>query len=810
MKKRFSIIIALALVLSIALPVLASCVTNKTVKTIEVVDAKTTYAVDDVIDYDGLKIKVTYDDNSTETKTVKELSASVTKADLSKAGNSSYTVSYKGQNVTINIKVEAKQVIPPVETKAQIQTFVEPEFYTNYKSKSANREQGATEERADFRLTGETYEVGNANKFVFRPTGTALDIDKGETVDIDNVKTTAKVYAKDAKDGTYAEVEADALADLVAIEDNAYKFTAQSAGKYVKLEISVDAEEYDIDELQESERTITVEFVVVDGGYNAYDQLGLSVMSDMEKCAWADLWGAKAEWNEESQAYVLSAKDGVEPVQLSADDEPLYTYVGNVKSVILHTSLILNADQMPAMYFWNGQETEYNTAYTSIAGLPDLQDKLIGSLRDGENNNNYYRYNDVKNIDGYDGYCPITKIGLNMQKGLFATCKVNVSGNYNSIIVPETASESGRTFITVVDWGNDGESKADNPVTHVSVFQVHMVETEEGREVQYTIKNLAMSGNSPKADLGSDVIAKGVPAGMMMLNCYTKHLMLNNIVADKFFTNIVVDGYGPTGVDFANAKMYDAYSNMFYMWRSTVNVVNSELVGAGGPLFILCDGDNHFMGDNHTDAEGSNITVDTASKLESYATGTESWYAINNATGLVGMLKGQIEKGAINNMGKTIVTKKDSQNDYVNVIAAIICSPSDLLAGNSSNLIDVCGSYTTKEGEKVVEQFAMHNNVLVATRENSRTTNEAGNYDAQYFPVIFQLGNLMTHTDLQSLYAWDGNGPHAYGLEDRVAWAGDTHSKLAIYMSAAKLSQSSMAPFFGVIVDVDNLPQAGN
>ena len=125
MKKRFSVILALVMILAVAVPVMASC-DNKQVKEIAVVDPVTSYKVGDAIDYDSLLIKVTYEDDTSDTKTVKALKANVTKADLSKEGNTSYTVSYGGKSTTVNIKVEAKGGI--VDDNIQVSAFIEPTF----------------------------------------------------------------------------------------------------------------------------------------------------------------------------------------------------------------------------------------------------------------------------------------------------------------------------------------------------------------------------------------------------------------------------------------------------------------------------------------------------------------------------------------------------------------------------------------------------------------------------------------------------------------------------------------------------------
>ncbi|MDE7372789.1 MAG: hypothetical protein K2N18_01870, partial [Clostridia bacterium] len=340
----------------------------------------------------------------------------------------------------------------------------------------------------------------------------------------------------------------------------------------------------------------------------------------------------------------------------------------------------------------------------------------------------------------------------------------------------------------------------------------HMVNNDSGSEAQYTIKNLATSGNCPKQDLSADEVAKGLPAGLMMLNCYTNHLTLNNIVADKFFTNIVVDGYGPTGVDIINTKLYDSYSNMSYMWRSKVNVVNSEMIGSGGPLFILCDGDTHFMDPNYplTDANGSNLTVDKASVLKAYAVGNESWYDINGANLIVNQFKSDLEPG-MNALGKTILTTQN-KIDYINIIAVIICSPGKLFKGivpkdennqDIDTIMDICGSYTTMDGENVHEQFAMHNSMLVQLREASKLPALGGNgsYDATKFPIILQLGNNIAYNKGDGkMYSMQGElTQQEYG-----AWMMDnTHHTLGVYLSCAAVTKSRVAPYFCAIVEIN-------
>ena len=73
MKKRFSVLIALIMVLAIALPVMAACETEKVVQSLAFDNPQKNYKVGDTIDYDSWKVIITYTDGTTETKTVKAL-----------------------------------------------------------------------------------------------------------------------------------------------------------------------------------------------------------------------------------------------------------------------------------------------------------------------------------------------------------------------------------------------------------------------------------------------------------------------------------------------------------------------------------------------------------------------------------------------------------------------------------------------------------------------------------------------------------------------------------------------------------------
>lgn len=761
------------------------------VTALELVDLQDKYVVGDVIDYDALIVKVTYADGNVVNDTVKNLGVEVTqRADLSKEDATSYTLSLKGVEKTVNLEVLCPYFMG----------FDLPSFYQNYLSKSKDRKENEVETQGDFRITGEVYEVGNVNKFLFPLTIIAEGIDSEDVRTITSPVVSVKVYEKTTLDGTYKALTAADTESVVIIDGNSYKFTDAAAGKYYKLEITPDEEVYEVDANSDGvdeDKTVSLECYIVGGGYNVYDQIGLSVMNDLSSKHWTEIWKCDIDDN-----YKLTARQ--DSLKLEADDKPLCEYVGNIDWVVLHTSFAIDADKLPSYYFWTEQTEGYSTAKGNLPGIDGVDELLIGSLRDGVGNGNYFTVTNIRADD--DRYSSQLGYSLNGQKAFFSTYKVSVSGNYNGITVPSEKSKGGRSLYSVIDYGAKTDiSGGTAPTPHWQIFQLFQSEIAENY-ASLTLKNLSMTGNS-----GQITEADFVPGSMMMTNCFGDDVSLINVVANSFYTNVVCDGFSTSnmtnGVKVDSTKLYDAFSNMFYSWRANIKVTNSDLVGSGGPLFILCDGSNY--GD---DPAKCVLTVDQKSKLQAYATGGEAWYKLNGVDNIVRMIQGQLDP-AFNQLHKTVLFNKNTDNtysastssavgSYVNVIAAMICEPGDIFNGKSDDMLKVRGIYqTVDENGKVIEKFDMRNNYVQAI---SATANN----NAKKFAPIFQHGDNYAFTqDLKSLQTLDfTNYPNVtinnFTDTDGDKWATDTHDKIGVYMSAGLLSAatSSNAPYFGVIL----------
>ncbi|MBR5251081.1 MAG: hypothetical protein IKV38_03585, partial [Clostridia bacterium] len=619
------------------------------------------------------------------------------------------------------------------------------------------------------------YEVGNLNKFIFVPTIEGIETTNPVPTTINqSPKTATKVYIK-GDNGVYGNALTESeLADYVSIEDNTYQFTKDAAGKIFKLEISLDKEAYIIHSTL-SNTTISIEFLVVDNGYNAYNQDGLAIMTDAFK---AEIWEEILKKNTDN------------PLQLEADDKPLYQYIGQVDVLILHGSIVLDANKLPSAYFWQESDTAYLTAKGNISPLFENKVSLIGSLKDGTGEGGAF---DTANyLD-----TTITVANKNMQKALYTTTCCSLSGNYFDIKVPiaEQNNNTERRFNTVV-WF---EAKTDPnfPLSHWSLFKAvkSLADLRNDVDCNLYFKNCSMTGNQGKSE-------SNTPAGMLMINSAVDELVFNNVIGSSFFANLTQDNYllveGKTFSKCLNkiikSKFFDSYSNMITTWRGSFIIEESVLQNAGGPLFIMMDG---LRIDGETDdSKGPNITVDSKSKLESYATGTENWFVQNNAQALImGM---QAMDPLFNNyFGKTILTSK-SNKAYVNIIAAIIPDPASNLFNPEIDGIELCGYYSQYQEDptNVVATYAMHNPVLQVVKQMPVKT------------YVFQSGNNFAILGQEVLLNTNnvelGQDFAENGANSTIAqWKSTATNTLGIYMTADPTS--TKLPYFGVVLGFNDM-----
>ena len=710
-------------------------IVNKVISDIKFkADTRTNYYLNNDIDYSKIIIVVSYNDDTTEEINLNDSRVIFTQIDITKAGSHKLQVEFMGK-LSNEITIEIKDLLSPAQ-------FTIPESYQDYKAKSSTS--------GPYKLTSDVetnpYLVGSINKFSFVPLTTYYDATLHKIVVIDNPYTIFNLYIKD--NGEYKLAEDPT--EFVLAEDNMYKFNSNANDKFFKLEIMLDGTKYNLSKWIDNNLDVPkaeIEFKVVDA-YNAYDTYGLSVMDNLNVKNWAEI------------------KDRT----LVYDDKKLNEYT-DVKLVVLHKDIVINADELPSNYFWSEEMYGYNMALTkakaadSVAsGATAFAARLKGSLRNGIGEGNDYSHcdpthNPPEMVETWGA--------VNTQKGIFNTNQTSISGNFMTISTKDSETRHLTSILSHYYKEGDVDSMI-NHVSHWSIFKFFKTDdlVQSESKLNVSIDNLTLQGNMPKTN------ETGLEAGLIAMNTLVDKMTISNVITTQFYTHIICDGVESIGtceLEFNDSIMTDAYSNMFYLWRSTVSINRSIMKNAGGPLFLLVDADR-----TSTDtSKGCVLNIDNESQLESFAAGTESWYQMYDAAPLLDSLKA-LNTILYGTYGKTYVHKVNSV-DQINIIAAIIPNP-DSIFTSPTNPINIKGK-VVRGG---VEEFDMESLYAQGIK--------------QYKSVGFISGNrLSLVTDPTSFAITDPMGT-GYSKET-------TSDMLGVILSAALAEKSlTNAPYFGVVL----------
>lgn len=746
-------------------------------------DTRTSYYLNNDIDYSKIIVVASFNNDTTEEINLNDSRIKFTQIDITKVGSHKLQVEFMGK-LSDEITIEIKDLLSPAQ-------FTIPESYQDYKAKSSST--GPYKINSD--VDNNPYLVGSINKFSFVPLTTYYDADLHKIVVIDNPYTVFNLSVKE--NGEYKLVEDPST--YVVAEDNMYKFSSSANDKFFKLEVMLDGTRYNLSKWIDNELELPkalIEFKVVDA-YNVYDTLGLSVIDNLNVKNWAEI---------------------KEKTTLKYDDKKLSEYT-DVKLVVLHNDISINPDHLPANYFWKEDVTpNYKSAKATVNSIDSaLQTKfsrrLNGSLRDYSfvNSNTWLRHgyknpnaNElselVYDIDGdgikenfnEDWEC------VNHMKGLFNTNQTNISGNYMTI---SAKSESQTRHLTSV-FGTDydtvktimhGESVSFFPFSHWSIFKFYKTSANTD-ELNISVRNLTMQGNM------SNDYTTNVECGLTAINSVIDTLTVDNVITTQFYTHVSTDNnLGHEGapeaklnVQLKNSIMFDAFSNMFTMWRSNVEVINSELTNAAGPLFVLSDGNREA---NDQESDGPSLTYDDASILEAYATGQEAWYMANNATTLLTYVTGDfatvtstitgltnsnspIYKSYLHNVNN--VNNVNEVVKQVNMIAVIIPEVGSIFNPESGSNISIKGTITIK-GDSYNETYNMVNTFIDK------------NVDSQFGVVGFTSGSEHCAFNIHTKKT-------TFSSEDPTSFATKSTNTMFITLSAKMLGVAQNAPFFGCLI----------
>ena len=257
----------------------------------------------------------------------------------------------------------------------------------------------------------------------------------------------------------------------------------------------------------------------------------------------------------------------------------------DANALILQNDISIEAKDVPSVHFYTEEEVHGDTdADRAVGSLKDYANEYLGRI--------YYR---------------------RINSGTF-----KIEGNYFQISAQNLP-------LVVREWGEITEV-GKSMTTHTVVFDLSGDKTGTN-DVNYELNNISFYGNTKKTE---DAILSG---GALMLKKEDAHLTAyNNLVQCWFITYFGNEGGDESGnyeniakntMDINMCNVFDAYNTLVYNYGGVLNINDSILIGAGGPVMI-CD----HVGNNSTTGEGGTISqvTTTNSILESYVVGTEGWF----------------------------------------------------------------------------------------------------------------------------------------------------------------------------------------
>lgn len=635
---------------------------------------QTTVKNNEEVDYTTLVVIVTYSDGTTKELAYNATNVKYDPIDTSTTGVKLFTVTYLGLSAQQNITVEALDVDDNI-----VIGFENTYGYRAYLKNIA--EQSNKEE--EFVKKDNGYAVGIDNGYKCVPVAT---VDDGNQSTInENIKTTFQLLQNGVA------LSDEDVAKYVSAKDNIYYFTENALDKEFTLKIILD-ESYETI-LGEGKNFITQDIRIVKG-YNVHDELDLSVLDNLNNNSWADIKKAVRPWN-----------NGKTLVQFA-----------DVECVIIHNELTVTKDNLPSNYFWQKGEMSKGGNGISYADaekrIPEnYTDLLEGSIKEtylGEeweegqhqNQRGLYTNNGISLIGNY--------LKLTYASGLSES--VNQDGE--KIVV----AENGGIYV-VCDFNMTTEQTHTYPESHTSFVATRR---NTGEVVAPTIENVYFVGQTKKTD---NITA---PAGLMMMSTEVAESVLSNVIANQWFCNVEIDG-DPSGFDtsvtMTDCKFYDSFSQMVYSWYGKqIDVVNCEFKRAGGPVFIIqsaTEADNNSFG-------GTVFNIDSTANMESWLTGAEMWFQINNLpSSNVSQLLGL--SGNLDALGKNYKQEIEGDNGQKiarrNLIAVLIPSPSKVFDNQNTLLGEINIGGETKSVQGMNEGVF---NSLLSLTETAATAKTLG------------------------------------------------------------------------------------
>ena len=357
-------------------------------------------------------------------------------------------------------------------------------------------------------------------------------------------------------------------------------------------------------------------------------------------------------------------------------------------ALIMQTNLTITKDDIPSIYFWSESEVSKSDG--------DYL-RVVGSLKD----RNYVYFRNL----GADG------------SFLF-------EGNYFTL--------DCRSFSHVVRPNDDIVAVDETFESHSSLFYFGSEAQGETSNSAF-LKDVNFIGNSPRVE---DTTKSG---GVILVKNENVAFTAYNNISNCFVINYMIESTSQH-CTLEKCKAFDSFTTLMYVWgASDVNIVDSQFVGAGGPVMIV----DHTHVTDENGGTPSCVTV-TNSELHSYVTGQEAWFTMYNAGSIISQIV--MMNGGFMPFGRSFVKTRTTGDGTLNFI--------DFVALYKSGEAEAVS--TTKISGKFVEDnaaLAMDFGTYTKPWDNFQTNGPASTYIETVLGVNAALPIFMTSGGGMSFFA---------------------------------------------------------
>lgn len=285
--------------------------------------------------------------------------------------------------------------------------------------------------------------------------------------------------------------------------------------------------------------------------------------------------------------------------------------ITGLEGIALHNNISLSDSDFPKEYFW--QESELTVL------TPEQKAEIKGSLKD----KTYMLYRDL----GENG-------------------KFTFEGNYFTINTNQISK------VRIEKISNPGVA-ADKVVARSKLFYVlgksATDETDYTEEASFNNMSLIGNLNRSESEYSGGLIF--MEANAAKTNIY------NNIANSWYITTFSTKNSTGHGVTVEKSIYEDDYNSIFYVWGGFLDIKESIIRRAGGPLIIADHGSvSNSESVGRKDGKGGwpavlNFDEYTSEHMYSYVTGQESWFVQMGSTSIAAQAAGML--GALNAFAPT-------------------------------------------------------------------------------------------------------------------------------------------------------------